>query len=122
MLVRFFDTRARETRAMSRAKYEQRRHDEEITRQLRRNDDSLANKGSDPGTNFPHSRAMKGTIPDLHREIEFLHRLGEEQEARIRLQQIATSLSGLIVFWLVGAAIFSQLEVCLSVVRWYFNY
>ncbi|KAF8511620.1 voltage-gated potassium channel [Hysterangium stoloniferum] len=84
MLVRFFDSRAEATRVESRAKFEEKRKEE--------------------------AEGKVGLAPDLFQEIQFLELLGEQQESRIRLRQVTTSLAGLIVFWIVGTAIFSHLE------------
>ncbi|KAF8511619.1 voltage-gated potassium channel [Hysterangium stoloniferum] len=84
MLVRFFASRVEATRAESRAQFEEKRKEE--------------------------LEGRVGLTPDLFQEIQFLERMGEQQLSRIRLRQVITSLAGLIVFWVVGAAIFSHLE------------
>lgn len=49
--------------------------------------------------------------PDLDQEIRFLRHLSKKQEKGLRREQLAKSVMGLVVFWVVGAAIFSTSEV-----------
>ena len=85
MLVGFFGSRAAEKRSASRGRFELKHQEAEARK--------------------------PGGMPDLHQEIAFLHRLNQKQEARIRMEELAKSVMGLIVFWVVGAAIFNKLEV-----------
>lgn len=48
---------------------------------------------------------------DLRREVEFLERLHEKQDVWDQAVELALTFSGFLAFWLVGAAIFSALEV-----------
>lgn len=50
-------------------------------------------------------------MPDLLTEIKFLVALNERHDMADRLSELAMSLTGFVVFWLVGAAIFSVTEV-----------
>ncbi|KAF8580266.1 voltage-gated potassium channel [Ramaria rubella] len=96
MLVTFYNSRTEEKRAVSRAEYETKRQEEE--------------------------ERKPGVSPNIHKEIEFLHELGERQEARFRLQQLGTSLAWLMIFWLVGAVFFSHVEGWPYGTAMYFGY
>lgn len=85
---------------MSQARFEKRRYEQELSK---------------PKLNTTNGHARAGvsqeTASELQKEIEFLHRVSAEEQARIRIGQVAGSLTGLVIFWVVGAAIFSRLEV-----------
>lgn len=49
--------------------------------------------------------------PNLESELAFLKELFEETSQGKAYQDLATSIAGFISFWLIGAVIFSQIEV-----------
>jgi hypothetical protein len=52
------------------------------------------------------------TSAQLEREIEFLEELGRKQNFISDMFDLAWSVAGLVVFWVVGASIFYSIEVC----------
>ncbi|KIJ32390.1 hypothetical protein M422DRAFT_265718 [Sphaerobolus stellatus SS14] len=114
MLIRFFTSRSQEKKAHSRIKYEQKRHEEELEKHIKaiRTTSSRNIRKSDSidSGDMKTEKKQRLPVPDLHQEIEFLHRLAEEQESKARMWDMISSSAGLLVFWFVGAAIFSQLE------------
>lgn len=49
--------------------------------------------------------------PDLLAEIEFLVKLNSKQDMKDQMSELAFSVLGFLVFWMVGAAIFMGTEV-----------
>jgi potassium channel subfamily K len=53
----------------------------------------------------------KQTPPDLLQEIDFLVQLNASHDMKDQLNELLLSIAGLLVFWFVGAAIFTGTEV-----------
>lgn len=84
VIVSYFDARSAARKATSRAAFERQRQIEE-------------DKTQNP--------------TDLKREIEFLERMNEHQDMWDQATEFVFSCLGFAAFWVVGAAIFQQLEV-----------
>lgn len=85
MIVRFFSSRVASRHAQQRTKYEQKREEEET---------------------------QLGQEPDLERELIFLKRLYSSIGKKKETEDIILSILGFLIFWVIGALIFSQTEVC----------
>lgn len=55
--------------------------------------------------------------PDLGKELRFLQHLYKETNKWDTVQDLSMNLLGFVTFWVIGAAIFSQIEVWIRVVR-----
>jgi potassium channel subfamily K, other eukaryote len=88
MIVTFFSTRTATRKAHSRAEQERQHREMEGRLKLERRE--------------------RG---DLEKELQFLEKLHEKQNAREQLTESGLNLLGFLAFWLVGAAIFAALEV-----------
>jgi hypothetical protein len=86
MIIEFFGARAQARKDRWRLRYEERR---QIAHDLK----------------FPE--------PDLEREIRFLEEIHKKQDAMSSMYDLAWSFIGFLVFWIIGAALFHTLEVCL---------
>jgi potassium channel subfamily K len=60
---------------------------------------------------------LKFPRADLEREMRFLEEIHKRQDAMSTTYDLVLSLMGFIVFWMVGAALFHALEVCMSFCR-----
>lgn len=85
MIIKFFGARAQARKDRWRFQYEEKR---QIAHDLK----------------FPE--------PDLEREIKFLQEIHKKQDAMSSMYDLAWSLIGFLVFWVIGAALFHTLEVC----------
>lgn len=84
MIVRFFSSRMASRHARRRVEFERKRHEEE---------ESLAK------------------APDLERELLFLQDLYSSTSRWGKFEDLILNLTGFTVFWILGALIFSQIEV-----------
>ena len=84
MIVQFFSDRAADRKAATRAEFERQRQIEEDTTQ---------------------------NPADLAREITFLEKMNENQDMWDQFQEFAFSCLGFFTFWVIGAVIFSRIEV-----------
>lgn len=84
MIVSFFSERSASRKAQSRAEFERQRQAEENDKQ---------------------------NPADLAREIEFLQTMNSRQDMWDQLTEFSFSCLGFLIFWVVGGAIFSALEV-----------
>jgi potassium channel subfamily K, other eukaryote len=91
IIVNFLSSRGQERQLAWQALYEERMEEEAAM-----NDDDV-------------DSALRRTT-DLEKEMRFLHQLAREQEILSMMYGLAWSLTGFIVFWIVGAAIFYALE------------
>lgn len=87
LLVRFFRSRVASRHANRRNKYERRRQDEQ---------DKLEKE------------------PDLEHELRFLRELYRQTNHWKTMEDLAMNSTGFVSFWIIGALIFSQIEVTLS--------
>lgn len=85
MIVRFFSSRVASRHAQQRTKLEQKR-EEDATRLEKE--------------------------PDLEQELIFLQRLYSSISKKKKREDIILSVFGFLIFWVIGALIFSQTEVC----------
>ena len=84
LMIDFFSHRAATRKEISRALSERQRHVEQDRRQI---------------------------APDLLQEVDFLVRLNAKQDKKDHISELILSIAGFLVFWFVGAAIFTGTEV-----------
>lgn len=53
--------------------------------------------------------------PNLEKELEFLRKLYDETDKGKMMQDLLTNCTGFVIFWVIGALIFSQIEVSANV-------
>ena len=61
----------------------------------------------------------KQTPPDLLQEIDFLIRSNASHDMKDQLNELLLGVAGLVVFWFVGAAIFTGTEVRYALVSYF---
>lgn len=84
MIIGYFSDQSSDRKAVSRAEFERQRQEEENRQEEK---------------------------PNLQREIAFLTEINEKQDFKDQVQEFTIATAGFAVFWLIGGAIFSAIEV-----------